>query len=258
MVVKRLVHRMMVKLAVLPTRLLPSRAVRELAVAMLCDRARRLPADAGLRLLFEVDARLYRETGLQSKRYGGGVHTKHRHTNYHQFFIDNLQPDDRVLDVGCGQGAVASDVAERAGVDVVAVDYSPARVEQAKRQHPHPRVEYRVADATTDLPGERFDAVILSNVLEHIDDRPKLLRQLRESIQPRRILVRVPCFERDWRVPLKRELGVEWRLDTDHRIEYNTEQLGEEARQAGLSIAHLQVRWGEIWTVLVPDENADR
>jgi len=29
-----------------------------------------------------------------------GLHPKHRLMNYHQFFIDNVSPEDRVLDIG--------------------------------------------------------------------------------------------------------------------------------------------------------------
>jgi hypothetical protein len=67
-----------------------------------------------------------------------------------------------------------------------------------------------------------------------------------------RVLVRVPLFERDWRVPLKRELGVEFRLDPTHRIEYTHEEFDGEMAAAGLVVEERQVRWGEIWAVCRP------
>jgi len=66
------------------------------------------------------------------------------------------------------------------------------------------------------------------------------------------MLIRVPLFERDWRVPLKRELGVEWRLDSTHMTEYTLESFAEEIAGAGLSIIHQEVRWGEIWAEVRP------
>lgn len=57
-----------------------------------------------LQFLFELDNRLYFLEGEISVKYGKGIHTKHRHINYHQFFIKNLNPDERVLDVGSGNG----------------------------------------------------------------------------------------------------------------------------------------------------------
>ena len=39
------------------------------------------------------------------------LHPKHRLMNYHQFFLDHIRPTDRVLDIGCGNGALAYDLA---------------------------------------------------------------------------------------------------------------------------------------------------
>lgn len=99
--------------------------------------------------------------------------------------------------------------------------------------------------------------VVLSNVLEHLPRRPAFLRQIQQLVKPSRILIRVPLFERDWRVPLKRELGVEWRLDQTHETEYTLESFAEEMAAAGLHITHQQVRWGEIWAeVTIKDREA--
>jgi 2-polyprenyl-3-methyl-5-hydroxy-6-metoxy-1,4-benzoquinol methylase len=109
-----------------------------------------------------------------------------------------------------------------------------------------------VGNALQALPDETFDVVILSNVLEHLPERAAFLRHVQESLQPARLLVRVPLFERDWRVPLKREVGVEWRLDPTHQTEYTQESFAEEISAAGLEIAHQEVRWGELWAELRP------
>jgi hypothetical protein len=77
---------------------------------------------------------------------------------------------------------------------------------------------------------------------------------VQESVHPERILIRVPLFERDWRVPLKKELGVEWRLDDTHETEYTLESFASEMQEAGLAVKHLEVRWGEIWVELFPSK----
>ena len=102
------------------------------------------------------------------------------------------------------------------------------------------------------LPAGHFSVVVLSNVLEHLRGRPEFLRRLAQSAQPERILIRVPLYERDWRVPLKQELGVEWRLDRTHETEYTLESFAQEVDQAGLRTVHLEVRWGEIWAEVLP------
>jgi len=210
-----------------------------------------LSPERGLRFLFTIERWLYYFEGQVATIYGEGVHPKHRHTRYHDFFVQHIFQGERVLDVGCGNGIVAYDVAERSGAYVIGVDINPDSISIARQEHAHPRVEYHVADARQALPEGTFEVVILSNVLEHLPHRPAFLRQLDQQAAPERILIRVPLLERDWRVPLKRELGVEWRLDPDHETEYTIESLAQEIAAAGLRITHQQVRWGEIWAVVI-------
>ncbi len=212
--------------------------------------ARRLNADQALRFLLDLDNRLYLLQGEMSVSYGDGVHTKHRHTRYHDFFTDRICTGERVLDIGCGLGAVAHAVADKTSAEVVAFDLDPCIIAKAKEVHPHPGVTYFVGDALGVNSGSGFDVVILSNVLEHLTERAFFLRRIQETVCPRRFLIRVPLFERDWRVPLKRELGVEWRLDSTHDTEYTIESFVAEVKEAGLSVTHMEVRWGEIWSEL--------
>lgn len=58
-------------------------------------------------------------------------------------------------------------------------------------------------------------------------------------------------FDRDW-VPLyKKELGVEWRLDRTHFIEYTEATFKEEIENAGYVIDKINVQFGEIWAVII-------
>ncbi len=206
----------------------------------------RSPEEA-LRLLLSLDNGLYAQTGPWAVAYGRGLHPKHRHTGYHDFFIKRLRPKETVLDLGCGNGALAADMARRAGARVLAMDIEENNIARARRDHAHPGVEYRVGNALRDLPGRRFDTVVLSNLLEHLPGREQFLRRLVQRLQPRRLLIRVPLFERDWRVPLKKELGLPWLADPTHHTEYTLESFQEEMDAAGLVISEYQVRWGEIW-----------
>ncbi len=182
--------------------------------------------------------------------YGEGLHPKHRHLRYHDFFVDRISPGERVLDIGCGIGALAYDVAEKAGAEVIAMDLRKKNIDAARERFAHPRITYVTGDAQRDLPEEKVDVVILSNVLEHLPQRPEFLRQVARAVRPSRFLIRVPLFERDWRVPLKRELGLDWRLDPTHETEYTLAAFAQEMEAAGWRPAHQEVRWGEIWAEL--------
>jgi len=216
------------------------------------DFVQQLPADEALRFLFDLDERLYRLQGRQSIRYGGGIHTKHRHLRYHDFFTERVSRTETVLDIGCGHGAVSHAIATRTGASVTGIDLSSDNIELARSRHAAAGVEYLCGDALTDLPRGHYDVVVMSNVLEHIEHRVVFLQTMMEAATPRRLLFRVPLFERDWRVPLKRELGVQWRLDRTHYTEYTNESFLQEMEDARLTVVHLEVRWGEIWCELRP------
>jgi SAM-dependent methyltransferase len=233
---------------------MPGRAILALIVKVMCA----LSPERSLRLMFRLERWLYYFEGQVASAYEGGPHPKHRLTRYHDFFVSHVSPGERVLDLGCGVGAVACDLAQKANACVVGVDLDPDKIAQARRHHAHPQVEYHQGDVLANLPEGRFDVVVLSNVLEHLAGRSEFLRQLQQRVDPSRFLIRVPLFERDWRVPLKRELGVEWRLDPTHETEYTLESFDEEVKAAGLHVVHREVRWSEIWAVVSGEGRDDR
>ncbi len=217
---------------------------------LITARAAALPPDEALRFLFRLDTSLYPLQGQQAILYGGGIHTKHRHMRYHDFFVTRIRAGERVLDIGCGNGAVACDIAGRSGAEVTGIDLNPDNIAQARQCYAHPRATYIVGDALVDLPEGNFQVIVMSNVLEHLERRVEFLRQIQARYQPERWLIRVPLYEREWRVPLKQELGVDYRLDSTHYIEYTQESFAAETGEAGLAVTHQEIRWGEIWAEL--------
>lgn len=235
-----------------------SRLLKPVEVERLVDKlvnrlSAKLPAEDALRFLFRLDATTYSLEGQLARKYDGTFHTKHRHTSYHEFFIQRVKPGERILDVGCGAGAVDFDLVSRAGVIVDGVDLDEGKIEKAKQNFSHPNLNFSVHDALTLQPKQNYDIVILSNVLEHLNGRPEFLKRIQIVSGAKRLLIRVPLFERDWRVPLRKELGVEWRLDLDHKTEFTLESFGEEIEAADMKIDHLEVHWGEIWSEVSSD-----
>lgn len=184
---------------------------------------------------------------------GNGVHVKHRLTGYHEFFVERISKRESVLDVGCGIGVLAISIARRSGAKVVGIDFDRNSIELARAYDQKREIELVYGDATTyDFGNRRFDTIVMSNVLEHIEHRPRLLSALFKQTGAGRALIRVPVLERDWTVPMRRELGLEWRLDTTHFTEYTVPQFHQEMTEAGLDVVSLQVRWSEIWAEVKP------
>lgn len=171
------------------------------------------------------------------------LHPKHRLTDYHQWFSAQLRPEWHILDVGCGNGALAADLAGHCK-QITGIDISRKDIEEAKQRV---KGEFICADITTYSFNGKFDAIILSNVLEHIENRVSFLKKLREHSN--RFLIRVPMVDRDWITLYKRELKVEYRLDPGHFIEYTLDTFIEEIEKAGLKLDSYRIRYGEIYAI---------
>lgn len=99
----------------------------------------------------------------------------------------------RVLDFGCGTGEKLTCPLASAhpGVDFVGVDVDPRSVEYARRGCGAPNVRFMTHH---ELPErERFDLVVASEVVEHVESPVAFLRGLRERLAPDgRIFLTVP------------------------------------------------------------------
>ncbi|MFW5834885.1 MAG: bifunctional 2-polyprenyl-6-hydroxyphenol methylase/3-demethylubiquinol 3-O-methyltransferase UbiG, partial [Pseudomonadota bacterium] len=96
-----------------------------------------------------------------------------------------------VLDVGCGGGVLAEPLA-RLGGEVTGIDLVERSL-QVARQHARNEqleIDYRLLSAE-DLAaaGERFDLVVASEVLEHVDNQETFVATLARLTQPDGLLV---------------------------------------------------------------------
>jgi len=119
-----------------------------------------------------------------------------------EFKYLNLKPGDRVLDAGCGAGRHLCEAFRSLGVDVIGIDLNWVELCRTKKcltllqkgQNAHWMTV--MADVTT-LPfhDESFDAIICSEVLEHIPDNLKVVYELMRVLKGRKYLaVSVPSF----------------------------------------------------------------
>jgi len=91
-------------------------------------------------------------------------------------------PGRRTLEIGCGEGRVARDLAQR-GHAVTAVDASPTLLRYAREADPAGR--YLVADAAAlPFPEGAFDLVVAYNALMDIADMPGAVREAARVLEP--------------------------------------------------------------------------
>ena len=131
-----------------------------------------LTAKALLLSMLKLHTFLYKWSGVYASILNNSIHPKHRIMRYKEWFLNNIQSDDVVLDVGCNTGMMPEVMSQKAEfVYGIEIEDKYIRVAQSLRKKSN--IEYICADATTYdysscMP---IDIVTLSNVLEHIENR---------------------------------------------------------------------------------------
>ncbi len=112
------------------------------------------------------------------------------------FMLRAAAPGQRALDLGCGAGDFAAELA-RAGVSTVGADVATAAVARAARRHPD--IEFVVVPLDGPLPFDdgAFELVWASEVIEHVADTAVWLSEVRRVLHPGgRLLLTTPSHGR--------------------------------------------------------------
>ena len=114
-----------------------------------------------------------------------------------------IAPQQRVLEIGCGEGDLLAAVKPAVGVGV---DFSQEMLERARKKHPELR--FVLADAHDLNVAERFDVIILSELVNDLWDVQAVLEKIRLLCHPRTRIV-MNFFSKVWEKPLNagRRLG---------------------------------------------------
>ena len=236
-----------------PWLLIPKTLRYVLISGLLTIESRGRNSSSALKRLFKIQDFLNLLINERAMVYESGIHPKHRLTDYHNFFVDNITNGQSVIDIGCGYGAVSRTVAQTFPLSqVLGLDINPDSIAIANSLNTLSNLSFTCSDITNDFSNRRFDVVILSNVLEHIADRCLFLSSLRLRINARLYLIRVPLFERDWTMGLRKELNINYYSDPDHKIEHTIPEFTRELNKSGYSVDIVSTRWGEIWAVCKP------
>lgn len=230
--------------------LLPSRIRNFFITSLLILESRDRNTKKGLIRIFRIKDKLEWIINERSLKYENGIHPKHRLTDYHSFFIERIKNGEKILDVGCGNGMVAMSIAKAFPKSfVLGVDINNKNIEFAENISKEKGIK-NIRFVKGDISNEvniNADVVILSNVLEHIKKRVIFLQNILKKSKAKKFLIRVPLFERDWQIALRKELDTYYFSDNDHKIEHTVKEFKKEINQAGFYIKDMKTIWGEIW-----------
>jgi SAM-dependent methyltransferase len=190
-----------------------------------------------LELWFLIQELVEQQINHICSAYYDQKHPKHYlWLGHNRYLYDGVRPGERVLDIGCGASHYQQWIAEKAA-DIVGVDNRPDLIELARRNNQKPNVQFELMDVTEKLPSGQFDVAILSHVIEHLDDPMPLLDSLVKRVP--RLLVKVPMEDAHWFKLVKREIGMFWMDDSDHRREYTEDLLREQLEASGWQVIEI-------------------
>lgn len=147
-----------------------------------------------------------------------------RHVMAYDITLDRLSENQKVLEIGHGDGYGLMKIAAKA--DIIGLDIDPRIVTFAKQKYGD---QYFQHYDGSHIPFEdnRFDCVCLFQVIEHIEDDVDILREIRRVLKPGGFVImttpnrvlRVPLGEKPWNI--------------EHVREYYPEELSQIIKAAG-------------------------
>lgn len=148
----------------------------------------------------------------------------------------HLPPDAIVLDLGCGPGAMTSQMANRLSATFVGVDGSLTAIQRANLHHPN--LQFAVVDANR-LPFARgqFDAIVMNNLWEHLPAPVLVAQAIRAHLKEDGVLlVSTPsrfATANIIRAAMGKRVGLR---STQHVTEYTVGQVIEQLRFVGFRV----------------------
>ncbi len=108
------------------------------------------------------------------------------------FISDIIQeyckPGARILDIGCGNGNIARGIGSL-GYNVTGIDFSNSAINYAQSKNKLPNVTFAVRSAEEVTMQENYDAIICSEVLEHLHQPSSLVQTIARILRPGGVLV---------------------------------------------------------------------
>ena len=156
--------------------------------------------------------------------------------------LDSTVKGQKVLDFGGGTGVVTHALLEN-GNSVVYLDHSEDASKSAVTKFANnPNFTLLLPENLLACTTKSFDLVVLSHVLEHVQNRASLLKELRQLA--RKIHIEVPDYSSDPLNYARSVFQLSVHRDDDHVVEFTIESLRSLLLEVDLTIEKIKVRDG--------------
>jgi 2-polyprenyl-3-methyl-5-hydroxy-6-metoxy-1,4-benzoquinol methylase len=118
---------------------------------------------------------------------------KHSLGSSHHLAQQLVGTRQEILEIGCGAGLLSREL-QKNGNRVTGIDSAPEpQSSETFEQYIHADLDEDLRPALQELNGKRFGRVLLLDILEHLRNPERLLRQVREALTPQgQLIVSVP------------------------------------------------------------------
>ncbi len=193
------------------------------------------------KLVSSLSLHLVKWTGKSNQR----IHPKHLiFQKYPPEFLKFLNPNDFVLDVGCGNGQNSLLAAGKAkmvvGFDIDKIQLKIAKSEAAGRKLRNVRFDYVSAEDKFPYQSNSFDKIIFLGVLEHLSKRENVLQEIKRVMKVGgKLLLGVPNEETSWK-KLQMSVGIKHFTDPDHELEFTKRTITDLLARTGFIPVSIQ------------------
>jgi len=190
------------------------------------------------RLSHEYSFKIYRSNNHPNRIFSG------------DYILKTINSTDNILDLGCKQGDISKIISSKAK-RVVGIDYNQKEINKAIKVYGETEnLSFICSEAYEYLEKteENFDILILSHILEHIDNPKEFLTKFSRFFK--KIYIEVPDFEASYLNQYRFNIDAQLIYsDADHVFEFDRKELKELLSSCNLVIDIEEYRYGvqKIW-----------
>jgi 2-polyprenyl-3-methyl-5-hydroxy-6-metoxy-1,4-benzoquinol methylase len=214
-----------------------------LSVIYKCDKILPFSKIGKLRFYLDLEWIFDRLAHEQSYKVFGKENHPIRHLSA-KFLLDHLEANHEVMDLGCNSGELTFLLSKKVR-SVTGVDHNEKLIHEAKRKYADFGISFVGEDAVSYLEKnkKKFDVLVLSHMIEHLDNPALLLQQCKKFFSY--VYIEVPDLDRShlnvYRTKVSSKLMYS---DADHIWEFGRNDVQKLIIESDLVILDMEFMFG--------------